>query len=44
MLRGEFGGVDTVIVDANDAGLTVTKGFPSVKAANKHENERAKAI
>ena len=44
MLRNEFGDGDTVIVDANDDGLTVTKGFPSVTAANKYENERAKTV
>jgi ATP-dependent Clp protease ATP-binding subunit ClpB len=32
ILNGEYSNGDTVIIDANeDDGLTITKGFPSVK-------------
>jgi ATP-dependent Clp protease ATP-binding subunit ClpB len=40
MLRGEFGDGDTIIIDANDDGLTVTKGFPKVNTSEENAKEK----
>jgi ATP-dependent Clp protease ATP-binding subunit ClpB len=40
MLKGEFSDGDTVIVDANDDGLTITKSFSSVKMGESFEKAK----